>query len=164
TEKSQLENRLRQAQKMEAVGQLAAGIAHDFNNLLTVILGNSSEQLHNSQLEEGMKRALQQVVLASERATILTRQLLAYSRKQIIQRRALDLNEAIEGNVTMLRRIIGEDITIETTPGAQLPAAHADPTSVDQIIMNLTLNARDAMPDGGKLTLRTELCTIGEDH
>ncbi|HZJ13570.1 MAG TPA: response regulator [Chthoniobacteraceae bacterium] len=164
TEKSQLENRLRHAQKMEAVGQLAAGIAHDFNNLLTVILGNSSEQLHNSQLEDGMKRALQQVVLASERATILTRQLLAYSRKQIIQRRALDLNEAVENNVAMLRRIIGEDIAIETTLGAQLPAAHADPTSVDQVVMNLILNARDAMPDGGKLTLRTELCTIGKEH
>jgi two-component system cell cycle sensor histidine kinase/response regulator CckA len=164
TEKSQLENRLRQAQKMEAVGQLAAGIAHDFNNLLTVILGHSSEQLHNSQLEEGMKRALQQVVLASERATILTRQLLAYSRKQIIQRRALDLNQAVENNVAMLRRIIGEDITIETTFATQLPGAHADPTSIDQVVMNLTLNARDAMPEGGKLTLRTELCTISEDH
>jgi PAS domain S-box-containing protein len=164
TEQSRLESRLRQAQKMEAVGQLAAGIAHDFNNLLTVILGNSSEQLHNSNLEEGMRRALQQVVLASERATTLTRQLLAYSRKQIIQRRAIDLNEAVENNVAMLRRIIGEHIVIETGLGAQLPAAHADPTSIDQIIMNLTLNARDAMSDGGKLTLRTELCEIGDDR
>jgi CheY-like chemotaxis protein len=111
-----------------------------------------------------MKRALQQVVLASERATTLTRQLLAYSRKQIIQRRSLDLNEAIENNVTMLRRIIGEQIHIDTALGAALPAAHADPTSVDQIIMNLTLNARDAMPDGGRLTLRSELCEITPEH
>src|SRR5438132_1820138 len=110
TERTHLENELRQAQKMEAVGRLAAGVAHDFNNILTVILGNTSMQLRNPHLDEKLSASLQQVERAAERATALTRQLLAYSRKQIIQRRPLALNKVVEQTVAMLRRIIGEHI------------------------------------------------------
>jgi two-component system cell cycle sensor histidine kinase/response regulator CckA len=163
TERARIEQQLRQAQKMEAVGQLAAGIAHDFNNLLTVILGNISLQLGTPGLDEKLASSLQQVARASERASSLTRQLLAYSRKQIIQRRPLDLSESVTNSIQMLRRIIGEHIVVNTELTADLPPIHADPTSVDQIIMNLALNARDAMPDGGQLTLSSELCTFGSD-
>jgi PAS domain S-box-containing protein len=164
TERARIEQQLRQAQKMEAVGQLAAGIAHDFNNLLTVILGNISLQLGTPGLDEKLAGSLRQVARASERASALTRQLLAYSRKQIIQRRPLDLSESVTHSIQMLRRIIGEHIVVDAVLAPELPAIHADPTSVDQIIMNLALNARDAMPGGGKLTLSSELCTIGPDR
>ena len=164
TERAQIEQQLRQAQKMEAVGQLAAGIAHDFNNLLTVILGNISLQLGTPGLDEKLAGSLRQVARASERASALTRQLLAYSRKQIIQRRPLDLSESVTNSIQMLRRIIGEHIVVDAALAPDLPAIHADPTSVDQIIMNLSLNARDAMPDGGRLTLSSELCTFGADQ
>ncbi|HZJ16750.1 MAG TPA: response regulator [Chthoniobacteraceae bacterium] len=163
TERARIEQQLRQAQKMEAVGQLAAGIAHDFNNLLTVILGNISLQLGTPGLDEKLAGSLRQVARASERASALTRQLLAYSRKQIIQRRPLDLSESVTNSIQMLRRIIGEHIAVDASLTPDLPAIHADPTSVDQIIMNLALNARDAMPDGGQLTLSSELCTFGPD-
>ena len=157
TERVRIEDQLRQAQKMEAVGRLAAGIAHDFNNLLTVILGHASMELDNPHIEHGIAKSLQQVVAAGERATELTRQLLAYSRRQIIQRRSLDLNEATMQTVAMLRRIIREDIAIVTEMGANLKPIYADPVNVDQIIMNLALNARDAMPTGGRLVLSSGL-------
>ena len=157
TERVAIENQLRQAQKMEAVGRLAAGIAHDFNNLLTVILGNASMELENPAIEHGIAKSLHQVVAASERATELTRQLLAYSRRQIIQRRALDLNESAMQTVGMLRRIIGEHISIATDLGSDLKPIYADPVNVDQVIMNLALNARDAMTGGGRLLLGSGL-------
>ena len=157
TERVRIEDQLRQAQKMEAVGRLAAGIAHDFNNLLTVILGNASMELENPGLEAGISKSLHQVVAASERATELTRQLLAYSRRQIIQRRAIDLNESAKQTVGMLRRIIGEHIAIETEMGTDLKPIYADPVNVDQVIMNLALNARDAMKGGGKLIFSSGL-------
>jgi CheY-like chemotaxis protein len=140
---------------MEAVGRLAAGVAHDFNNILTVILGNTSLQLRNPHLDEKLNTSLQQVERAAERATALTRQLLAYSRKQIIQRRPLALNEVVEQTVGMLRRIIGEHIALNMELMPDLPPIFADPGSVDQVIMNLALNARDAMPDGGNLRIAT---------
>ncbi|MBA2241353.1 MAG: response regulator [Chthoniobacterales bacterium] len=155
TDRMRLENELRQAQKMEAVGRLAAGVAHDFNNILTVILGNTSMQLRNPHLDEKLSASLQQVERAAERATALTRQLLAYSRKQIIQRRSLALNDVVEQTVAMFRRIIGEHIALDMQLTPDLPPIFADSSSVDQVIMNLALNARDAMPDGGKLTLAT---------
>ena len=155
TARARLENELRQAQKMEAVGRLAAGVAHDFNNILTVILGNTALQLRNPQLDEKLNTSLQQVEHAAERATALTRQLLAYSRKQIIQRRPLALNEIVEQTIAMLRRVIGEHIALDTDLSPGLPPIFADPGSVDQVIMNLALNARDAMRDGGKLTVAT---------
>lgn len=162
SDRVRLENELRQAQKMEAVGRLAAGIAHDFNNILTVILGNTSMQLRNPHLDEKLAASLEQVERAAERATGLTRQLLAYSRKQIIQRRPLSLNEVVEQTVAMLRRLIGEHIALDMQLAADLPPIFADPSSVDQVIMNLALNARDAMHDGGKLTLATVLVEIDE--
>ena len=126
TDRTRLENELRQAQKMEAVGRLAAGVAHDFNNILTVILGNTSLQLRNPHLDEKLSASLQQVERAAERATALTRQLLAYSRKQIIQRRPLALNEVVEQTVAMLRRIIGEHIAIDMQLPPDLPPIFAD--------------------------------------
>jgi two-component system, cell cycle sensor histidine kinase and response regulator CckA len=155
TDRVRLENELRQAQKMEAVGRLAAGVAHDFNNILTVILGNTSTQLRNPRLDKKLTCSLTQVQRAAERATGLTRQLLAYSRKQIIQRRPLALNEVVEQTVAMLRRLIGEHIALDMQLAPDLPPIFADPSNVEQVIMNLALNARDAMPDGGKLTLAT---------
>ncbi len=162
SDRVRLENELRQAQKMEAVGRLAAGVAHDFNNILTVILGNTSMQLRNPHLDEKLTSSLQQVERAAERATALTRQLLAYSRKQIIQRRPLALDEVVEQTVAMLRRIIGEHIALDMQLAADLPPIFADSSSVDQVVMNLALNARDAMPDGGKLTLAAVQVEIDE--
>jgi two-component system, cell cycle sensor histidine kinase and response regulator CckA len=162
TDRVRLENELRQAQKMEAVGRLAAGIAHDFNNILTVIIGNTSMQLRNPHLDEKLAASLEQVERAAERATGLTRQLLAYSRKQMIQRRPLSLNEVVEQTVAMLRRLIGEHIALDMQLTPDLPPIFADPSSVDQVIMNLALNARDAMHDGGKLTLATVQVEIDE--
>ena len=162
SERVRLETELRQAQKMEAVGRLAAGVAHDFNNILTVILGNTSLQLRNPLLDEKLSASLHQVVRAAERATALTRQLLAYSRKQIIQRRALALNGMVEQTVSMLRRVIGEHIAIDLQLGSALPPVFADASNVDQVIMNLAINARDAMRDGGRLTITTSLVEIDE--
>ena len=162
TDRARLEEELRQAQKMEAVGRLAAGVAHDFNNILTVILGNTTMQLRREQLDENLGGALRQVVRAAEQATALTRQLLAYSRKQIILRRPLALKEVVEQTVGMLRRIIGEHIVIELDLASDLPPIFADASNVDQVIMNLALNARDAMPEGGRLTISATRVAINE--
>ncbi len=162
TDRTRLENELRQAQKMEAVGRLAAGVAHDFNNILTVILGNTAMQLRSPHLDEKLNASLRQVERAAERATALTRQLLAYSRKQVIQRRPLALNEVVEQTVGMLRRIIGEHIALDMQLAPELPPIFADPSNIDQVIMNLALNARDAMTEGGKLTLATLQVDIDE--
>ncbi len=164
TERTRLENELRQAQKMEAVGRLAAGVAHDFNNILTVILGNTTMQLCKPRLDEKVAGALQQVVRAAEQATALTRQLLAYSRKQILQRRALVLNDAVEQTVSMLQRIIGEHIVIDLQLAPELPPIFADATNLEQVIMNLSVNARDAMPEGGRLIISSAGVEIGEAH
>ena len=162
TDRARIETELRQAQKMESVGRLAAGVAHDFNNILTVILGNTSLQLRNPRLDEKLSASLHQVVRAAERATALTRQLLAYSRKQIIQRRPLALNGAVEQTVAMLRRVIGEHIAIDLQLGADLPPVFADASNIDQVVMNLALNARDAMRDGGRLTFTSTLAELAE--
>ena len=162
TDRTRLEEELRQAQKMEAVGRLAAGVAHDFNNILTVILGNTSLQLQNPRLDEKLADALTQVVRAGERATALTRQLLAYSRKQILLRRPIQLNEIVEQTIGMLRRVIGEHIALEMQLAPELPPIFADASNVDQVIMNLALNARDAMPEGGRLTFSTSIVEIDE--
>ena len=160
TERMRLENELRQAQKMEAVGRLAAGVAHDFNNILTVILGNSTMHLTKGTLDDKLASSLRQVVRAAEQATALTRQLLAYSRKQILLRRPLSLNEVVEETVKMLRRLLPENITVELRLAPDLPLIFADSTNVDQVIMNLALNARDAMPHGGHLTIASGLTQI----
>jgi CheY-like chemotaxis protein len=141
---------------MEAVGRLAGGVAHDFNNLLGVIIGYSELILDHSALEERTKSKIEQIKKSGQRAAALTGQLLAYSRKQILQPRVLSLNSAITDSQKMLHRLIGEDIELvmilEPSPGA----IKADPTQLDQILLNLAVNARDAMPQGGKLTVRTE--------
>ena len=165
TDRVRLENELRQAQKMEAVGRLAAGVAHDFNNMLTVILGYASMMQNSSpRLDEKLSSYLRQVEQAAERATALTHQLLAYSRKQIIQRRPLQLNEIVNQTVGMLRRVIGEHIALDMQLADELPLVYADTTSVDQVIMNLALNARDAMTEGGKLTISSAPVEIDDAY
>jgi two-component system cell cycle sensor histidine kinase/response regulator CckA len=155
SEQRKLENQLRHSQKLEAVGQFAAGVAHDFNNMLTVIQGHASIHLAANNLEKDITDSLTQVSLAAERAAALTRQLLTFSRKQIVQPRVLDVN-AIVGNLhDMLRRLIGEHITLRCEYAAALPPIHADESNLEQVVVNLVVNARDAMPQGGDLLIRT---------
>jgi two-component system, cell cycle sensor histidine kinase and response regulator CckA len=155
TERVALEERLRQSQKMEAVGRLAGGVAHDFNNLLTVILGYG--QVLADGLPAGSKLAdsTAQIKSAADRAAGITRQLLAFSRKQVLSPRVIDLNDIMLNMDSMLRRLIGEDVEVHTMPARDLGSVKADPGQIEQVIMNLALNARDAMPHGGKLTLET---------
>ena len=160
TEQRTLEEQLRQSQKMEAVGQLAAGVAHDFNNLLTVIHGHTSLQLAKSNLDTEIVKALTQVKMASERAAALTRQLLAFSRQQLVQRKPLELGFVISQMQSLLSRTLGETIHLECQLPPDLPCVLADESNLDQIIMNLALNARDAMPNGGKLSISTGLATV----
>ncbi|HYX27330.1 MAG TPA: ATP-binding protein [Pyrinomonadaceae bacterium] len=146
---------LRQAQKMEVVGQLAGGIAHDFNNLLTAINGYSDLSLRGIQPDTSLYRNLQEVKKAGLRAASLTSQLLAFSRKQVMQPKVLDLNEVVADMDKMLRRLIGEHIDLVTLTTSDLGAVKADPGQIEQLVLNLSLNARDAMPDGGKITIET---------
>jgi signal transduction histidine kinase/ActR/RegA family two-component response regulator len=155
TEQSALEGELRQAQKMESVGQLAGGVAHDFNNLLTVITGRIDFLIGASNINEEQETDLSEIKKAAERAAGLTRQLLAFSRKQLLQPRVLDLNRTLDEFEPMLRRLIGEDIRIRIEHGHELGSVSADPGQLQQILMNLALNARDAMPAGGVITFRT---------
>ncbi len=160
TERQDLEAQLRQSQKMESVGQLAGGIAHDFNNILTVIHGHSSLLAALPKLPEGALESAQQIATASERAANLTRQLLTFSRRQIIQPKNLDLNEIVNHMTKMLRRLLGEDITLQVNYAPNLPLVHADPGMIEQILMNLSVNARDAMPKGGRLFINTSVVQL----
>jgi PAS domain S-box-containing protein len=155
-----LENQLRQVQKMEAVGQLAAGIAHDFNNLLTVVQGHTSLRLATPGLDPEMEESLQSIQGAADRASTLTRQLLSFARKQIMQPKALDLNHLLDQLVQMLERLIGEHIRLTHDFDATLPAVFADGGKLEQVIMNLVVNARDAMPEGGEIHLSTSLVEV----
>jgi len=163
TETRTLELQLRQAQKMEAIGRLAGGIAHDFNNLLMVISGYSEFLLERLGPDPRLRGPAQEISNATQRATSLTRQLLAFSRKQMLTPKVLDLNEVVAENLKMLTRMIGEDIDLVMVPGAALGAVRADPGQIDQVIMNLAVNARDAMPQGGKLTIETANITLDEN-
>ena len=162
TETRILEMQLRQAQKMEAIGRLAGGIAHDFNNLLMVISGYSEFLLERIGPDPQLRGPAQEISNATQRATSLTRQLLAFSRKQMLAPKVLDLNEVVTENLKMLTRMIGEDIDLVMIPGPELGAVRADPGQIDQVIMNLAVNARDAMPQGGRLTIQTTNITLDE--
>ena len=149
------EKQLVQSQKLEAVGRLAGGISHDFNNLLTVILGYSDISRRNLKDGDPLQRNLDEIIKASERAASLTRQLLAFSRKQVMQPKVFDLNTIVTDLERMLRRMIGEDIELRVSPQSDLGNIKADPVQLEQVIMNLVVNARDAMPKGGKLSIET---------
>jgi signal transduction histidine kinase/CheY-like chemotaxis protein len=158
----ELEERLRQAHKMEAVGRLAGGVAHDFNNLLTIILGHSEILLDRPENDSLLKRSAEQIRKAADRAVGLTRQLLAFSRMQVLQPRVLDLNAVVADLGKMLPRLIGEHIEFVFRPGADLGRIEADPGQIEQVIMNLAVNSRDAMPNGGSLIVATRNVVISD--
>ena len=162
TEYRAIEEHLRQSQKMEAIGTLAGGVAHDFNNLLTVINGYSSILAESLTNEPKLRGHLDQIQKAAERAMALTRQLLAFSRKQTIQPAPLKLNQVIAGMEKLLHRLIGEDILVSTQLASDLGTVLADAGQMEQVILNLAVNARDAMPDGGQLTFETRNVEIGD--
>jgi PAS domain S-box-containing protein len=162
TETRTLEQQLRQAQKMEAIGRLAGGIAHDFNNILMVISGYSEFLLERVGFDPQLRAPAQEISNATQRATSLTRQLLAFSRKQMLAPKILDLNEVVTENLKMLTRMIGEDIDLVMVPSSSIGAIRVDPGQIDQVIMNLAVNARDAMPHGGKLTIETSNVSLDE--
>ena len=154
-ERRHLEEQLRQSQKMDAIGRLAGGIAHDFNNLLTVIAGRAQLIISRLRPEEPIHRDATLVRTTADRAAALTQQLLAFSRKQVLQPQVLDLNAVVTGMEPMLGRLIGEDIDLAVIPAADLGRVKADPGQIEQVIVNLVVNARDAMPEGGRLTVET---------
>jgi len=164
TERRVLEQQLQQSQKMEAVGRLAGGIAHDFNNLLMVISGYAEFLLERIGSDPALRSPAQEIASAAGRASSLTRQLLAFSRKQMLAPKILDLNAVVTENLKMLTRMIGEDIDLVMVPASGLGAVRADSGQIEQVIMNLAVNARDAMPSGGKLTIETANVALDESH
>jgi two-component system cell cycle sensor histidine kinase/response regulator CckA len=158
------EEQLQQAQKMEAIGTLAGGIAHDFNNLLTAILGNTQLALHGLQPDDPLHKRLVGIEQASKRATALTRQLLAFSRRQRLERRTINLNDTIADIMQMIRRIIGEDVEVTVKTDPELSLVFADPAQIEQVVMNMAVNARDAMPSGGRLIIETVNDDLGEEY
>jgi len=154
-EVSRAQQTLLQAQKMDAIGRLAGGVAHDFNNLLTIIHGRCEILLKRFEQGSKPRNDLELIQRTAHRAAALTRQLLAFSRQQVLQPRVLHLNAAVGESVSMLQRLIGEHITLVTFPEARRDRVQADPTQLEQVLMNLAINARDAMPRGGRLTIET---------
>jgi PAS domain S-box-containing protein len=162
-QRQRLEEQLRQSQKMEAIGQLAGGVAHDFNNLLTVMFGYGQLLLDQLPPQSAQHEEVREILKAAESAATLTRQLLAFSRRQIITLREIDLNEVVEQLGKMLRRVIGEDVTFATVLAPNLGRIRADTGQIEQVLMNLAANARDAMPTGGRLTIETANVTLRDD-
>ncbi len=162
TERLELEEQLRSAQKMEAIGRLAGGVAHDFNNILSVILGYTSLMIDDLAVDDPMRNDVVEVATAAQRAVALTQQLLALGRRQVLQPQSMDLVASVRGLEPMLRRLLGESIEMSTRTGAAVGGVFADPTQIDQVIMNLVVNARDAMPTGGRLTIEIDDVTF--DH
>src|SRR5439155_15412963 len=156
------EEQLLQAQKMEAVGKLAGGVAHDFNNLLTIITGYSQLLLRNLGPSDPLRAGLEEIKKAGERAASLTQQLLAFSRRQVMLPKVLDLNAVVADFHKMLLRLIGEDIELTTLLAGDLGSIKADPGQVEQVLMNLAVNSRDAMPQGGLLTIETANVDVSE--
>jgi two-component system, cell cycle sensor histidine kinase and response regulator CckA len=159
----QKEEQLRQSQKMEAVGRLSGGIAHDFNNLLGVIIGYSDVLEMKLEGNEALRKNIAEIKKAGTRASALTRQLLAFSRQQVLQPKVLDLNSLVNDLAKMLRRLIGEDIEFDLVPNPAIGKVKADHSQIEQVIMNLVVNSRDAMPDGGKLTIEMANVDLGAD-
>jgi two-component system, cell cycle sensor histidine kinase and response regulator CckA len=164
TNQTRLEEQLAQSQKMDAVGQLAGGVAHDFNNLLTVIMSYGSLLLADFDEGDPRRGDVQEIVDASSRASGLTRQLLAFSRKQILEPRLINVNSVVNGVEKLLRRLIGEDIELATTLEAELNSINADPGQLEQVLINLAVNSRDAMPDGGRLHITTANTVLSAEH
>ncbi len=164
TERKVLEQQFRQAQKMEAIGRLAGGVAHDFNNLLTIINGYSDLMLHRLAKNHPMNREIRQIKQAGDKATRLTNQLLAFSRRQVMQPRFLNLNTVVTDIDKILKRIIGEDIELIISLDPDLGTIKADPVQIEQVLMNLAVNARDAMPHGGMLSIETDMVDLKSDY
>jgi PAS domain S-box-containing protein len=164
TERKQLEEQFRQSQKLEGIGRLAGGVAHDFNNLLTGILGYCDLLTSELRQDDPLAADIDQIRKCGERGANLTRQLLAFSRKQVLEVRVLDLNALVAESQSMLQRLIGEDIELQTVLAASLGRVKADQGQIEQVIMNLVVNARDAMPDGGKITLETANAELDEHY
>ncbi len=164
TERMHLEEQLRNAQQLEAVGRLAGGVAHDFNNILSIIMGHGELLLGAVGADQYARNGLEQIHRAAERAASLTQQLLAFSRKQVLQPKVLDLNEAVADVQKMLSRVIGEDIELVASLHPSLVTVKADPGQIEQVLMNLAINARDAMPQGGKLLMETANIDAGSDQ
>jgi len=156
--------RLQQSQKMEAIGTLAGGVAHDFNNLLTVIIGNTDLAFHKLQPSDPVRPRLVEVEKAAKRAAVLTRQLLAFGRRQQMERRNINLNDVIAEIMKLLNRIIGADVEVNVKAGSKLSIISADPAQIEQVVMNLAVNARDSMPEGGQLIIETSNVTLDENY
>ncbi len=163
TQRQQLENQLRQSQKMDALGRLAGGVAHDFNNLLTIIKGHSDLLLERLKPADSLHHSCRQIVKAADRAASLTRQLLAFCRMQLLQPKVLDLNTVVSEMCSLLKRLVREDIAFTFQAGESLGRIKADPGQIEQVIVNLTVNACDAMPEGGRLTIETSNLTVDEE-
>jgi two-component system, cell cycle sensor histidine kinase and response regulator CckA len=164
TERKRLEDQLRQAQKMEAIGRLAGGVAHDFNNLLTAINGYADILVADMTPDEPRRADVEEIRKAGDRAAALTRQLIAFSRRQVLQPVVIDLNDVVAGIVPMLRRLVGEQIELRVSPAADLGHVRADPPQLEQVLLNLVVNARDAMPAGGALTIETANVELDEQY